>query len=157
MIKLLTPARRLYSDEYNAVARLAFRNTQRELVFVVKRFYTPEWGEKWREHFSVDFINGVPGHELKCDNRRLVTNYLRVGLRSGRRLANIRFAQGFLSGRQNSRMEDDITASITVPPVVFAKSQSGVSKPVAQICQNCEQRLFQRPDDAIHPRLRQAD
>ncbi|MBV8140535.1 MAG: hypothetical protein JOZ60_00645, partial [Verrucomicrobia bacterium] len=78
VIKLLTPAPDLYSDEYSNWLE-SVPQYQRELVFVVKRFYTPEWGEKWREHFSVDFINGVPGHELKCDNRRLVTNYMRVG------------------------------------------------------------------------------
>ena len=51
-----------------------------ELLFVVKRFYKPSWGGKWREHFSVDIINGTPGNELKCDNRKLVSNFLRVGL-----------------------------------------------------------------------------
>ena len=51
----------------------------KELVFVVKRYYKPEWGDHWRDHFSVDIINGTPGNELKCDNRKLVTTYLRVG------------------------------------------------------------------------------
>ena len=51
----------------------------KELVFVVKRYYKPEWGKDWRSHFSVDIINGTPGNELKCDNRKLVTTYLRVG------------------------------------------------------------------------------
>ena len=27
----------------------------------------------------MDIVNGVPAHELKCDNRKLVTSYLRVG------------------------------------------------------------------------------
>src|SRR5688572_29886039 len=51
----------------------------KELVFVAKRYYKPEWGKDWRSHFSVDIINGTPGNELKCDNRKLVTTYLRVG------------------------------------------------------------------------------
>ena len=45
----------------------------------MKRYYKPEWGANWRDHFSVDIINGMPGNELKCDNRKLVTTYLRVG------------------------------------------------------------------------------
>jgi len=27
----------------------------------------------------VDIINGIPGQQLKCDNRKNVTTYLRVG------------------------------------------------------------------------------
>ena len=150
VIKLLTPAPDLYSDEYSKWLD-SIPQYQRELVFVVKRFYKPEWGENWREHFSVDIINGVPGHELKCDNRRLVTNYLRVGLRSGRRLANLRFAKGFLSGvkTRGRGRHHSIGCRATL---VFGKSQSGV--PTAcrvKFVKNCEQRLFQRPDDAIHP------
>ncbi len=50
------------------------------------------------------------------------------------------------------QMEDDITASVVVP----AKDLPGLPKeyeryPSLKISQNCEWRLFQRPDDAIHP------
>ena len=48
-------------------------------MFTVKRYYRPEWGENWREHFTVDRINGFLGHELKFDDQKLVSNYLRVG------------------------------------------------------------------------------
>ena len=51
----------------------------RQLLFTVKRYYEPEWGDNWREHFTVDRINGVLGHELKFENQPLVSNYLRVG------------------------------------------------------------------------------
>ena len=51
----------------------------RELLFTVKRYYRPEWGEHWREHFAVDRVNGILGHELKFDNQKLVNYYLRVG------------------------------------------------------------------------------
>jgi hypothetical protein len=49
-----------------------FDRVVEELVFVVKRFYRPEWGENWLDHFGVDIINGVPAHELKCANRKLI-------------------------------------------------------------------------------------
>ena len=45
----------------------------------MKRYYQPEWGDNWREHFTVDRINGFLGHELKFENQPLVSNYLRVG------------------------------------------------------------------------------
>src|SRR5690606_27576815 len=77
VIKLLTPDERDYTPEYNAWLE-SIPQYVKELVFVVKRYYKTSWGDKWREHFSVDIINGKPGNELKCDNRRLVTTHLRV-------------------------------------------------------------------------------
>ena len=40
-----------------------------DLVMLLKRFYKPDWGEHWRERFSVDRINGLPGHELRLGVR----------------------------------------------------------------------------------------
>ncbi len=97
VIKLLTPDERDYTPEYNAWLETVPQYLK-ELVFVVKRYYKPEWGGHWRDHFSVDIINGTPGNELKCDNRKLVTTYLRVGFDDRRRLAHVRPAQGFSSG-----------------------------------------------------------
>ena len=71
MIKLLTPGNREYTAAYNAWLETVPQYLK-ELVFVVKRFYQPEWWGNWREHFSVDIINGTPGNELKCDDRKLV-------------------------------------------------------------------------------------
>jgi hypothetical protein len=78
VIKLLTPSTRDYSSAYNEWVR-SVPQYLKELVFVVKRFYKPEWGKDWRRHFSVDTINGTPGNELKFDNRKMMTTYLRVG------------------------------------------------------------------------------
>src|SRR5690606_9824842 len=53
VIKLLTPDEQDYLAEYNEW----LENTPqylKELVFVVKRYFKPEWGANWREHFSVD-------------------------------------------------------------------------------------------------------
>jgi len=67
-----------YTDEHNDWIR-RLPQTTRQLLFTVKRYYRPEWGANWREHFTVDRINGFLGHELKFDNEPLVANYLRVG------------------------------------------------------------------------------
>jgi hypothetical protein len=77
VIQLLTPSPE-YTDEHNGWVR-ALPQTIRQLLFTVKRYYQPEWGDKWREHFTVDRINGFLGHELKFENQPLVSNYLRVG------------------------------------------------------------------------------
>src|ERR1700693_5493205 len=149
VIKLLTPAPDLYSDEYSKWLD-SIPQYQRELVFVVKRFYASEWGEKWREHFSVDFINGVPGHELKCDNRRLVTNYLRVGYDQDGAWRTFGLRKDFYPASKLA-VEDDITASITVPSSSLENLDPEYQNPSLKFVKNCEQRLFQRPDDAIHP------
>jgi phosphoenolpyruvate carboxykinase (diphosphate) len=149
VIKLLTPAPDLYSDEYSEWLD-SIPQYQRELVFVVKRFYRPEWGAKWREHFSVDFINGVPGHELKCDNRRLVTNYLRVGYDADGAWRTFGLRKDFYPASKLA-VEDDITASITVPSASLENLNPDYQNSSFKFVKNCEQRLFQRPDDAIHP------
>ncbi|MDB6129336.1 MAG: hypothetical protein JWM04_443, partial [Verrucomicrobiales bacterium] len=63
VIKLLTPASRDYTLEYNNWLN-SVPQYIKELVFVVKRFYKPEWSGKWRDHFSVDIVNGKSGNEL---------------------------------------------------------------------------------------------
>ena len=59
VIQLFTPSPE-YKDEHNAWLR-TLPYTIRELLFTVKRYYRPEWGENWREHFAVDRVNGVWG------------------------------------------------------------------------------------------------
>ena len=86
----------------------------KELVFVVKRYYKPEMGDAWREHFSVDIINGKPGNELKFDNRKLVTNYLRVGYEKDGAWRTFSLRKDFHPAVK-LQVEDDITASVVVP------------------------------------------
>jgi phosphoenolpyruvate carboxykinase (diphosphate) len=149
VIKLLTPAPDLYSDEYSRWLD-SVPQYQRELVFVVKRFYNPDWSENWREHFSVDIINGVPGHELKCDNRRLVTNYLRVGYDQDGAWRTFGLRKDFYPASKLA-VEDDITVSIAVPSGSLENLNPEYQHQSVKFVKNCEERLFQRPDDAIHP------
>jgi hypothetical protein len=116
---------------------------------VVKRFYKPEWGENWREHFSVDIINGVPGNELKYDGRKLVSAYLRVGFEADGSWRTFGLRKDFHPAAK-WQFEDDITASVTVPSEMLKGLNPEYSQPAVKFVQNCEYRLFQRPDDAIH-------
>jgi hypothetical protein len=152
VIKLLTPNPAEFTPEYNAWLE-SIPNHLRALVFVIKRFYRPEWGADWRAHFSVDIINGAPGHELKYQGRRLVANYLRIGREENGAWRTYKLRQDFVAA-DKVQMEDDITASVVVP----ARRLVGVpgeydGHPSLKLAQNCEYRLFQRPDDAIHPGL----
>ena len=148
VIKLLTPDEHDYTPEYNAWLN-SVPQYVKELVFVIKRYYKEEWGSHWREHFSVDIVNGIPGNELKCDERKLVTTYLRVGFDEDGAWRTFGLRKDFHPAMKVQE-EDDITASVVVPPGVLqdlAEHHAGRS---VKFVANCELRLFQRPDDAIH-------
>ncbi|MGH7526995.1 MAG: hypothetical protein ACREMX_09860, partial [Gemmatimonadales bacterium] len=152
VVKLLTPSPAEFTPEYNAWLE-SIPNHVRALVFVIKRFHRPEWGDDWRRHFGVDIINGAPGHELKYEGRRLVANYLRIGREESGAWRTYKLRQDFVAA-DKVQMEDDITASVVVP----ARRLVGLpgeydGHPSLKLAQNCEFRLFQRPDDAIHPGL----
>jgi hypothetical protein len=148
VIKLLTPDERDFTYEYNTWLA-SVPQYLKELVFVVKRYYQPEWGAKWREHFSVDIINGTPGNELKCDNRKLVTTHLRVGFDDEGAWRTFGLRKDFYPAVK-IQAEDDITASVVVPRRLLQHLPDTDDTPSLKFVLNCEQRLFQRPDDAIH-------
>ena len=138
VIKLLTPSKD-YTDEYNAWLDTIPHHIK-ELVFVVRRFYQPEWGDDWPSHFTVGRINGRAGHALRLDGDKIVVNMLRVGFAPDGSWRLFGLRHDFFPATK-VQTEDDITASIVVP------GEDGFSR---KFVTNCEQLLFQRPDDAIH-------
>lgn len=148
VIKLLTPSRE-YADEFNHWLA-AIPNHVYAIALIIKRFYSPEWGPNWREKFRVDIINGEPGYELKFEDRRLVGTYLRVGLLGDRTWRTFKVRQDFYAA-EKIQTEDDISASV-VAPGRFLVGRGGPedTERSYKFVQNCEYRLFQRPDDAVH-------
>jgi hypothetical protein len=144
VVKLLTPSPD-YVDAYNEWLN-ALSQTVRQLVFVVKRYYKPEWGNDWREHFSVDRINGFLGHELKYDDQKLIANYLRVGHDKDGKWRIYKVRPDF-NPSDKVQVEDDITASAVVPSAWLPGVDASVH-PSVKLVTNCESHLFQRPDDA---------
>jgi hypothetical protein len=147
VIKLLTPSP-LYTDEYNAYIE-SIPNHVKALVFMVKRFYRQSWGDDWRKHFSVDIINGKPGHELKFDNRKIRPSYLRVGFSDDKAWRIFKLRMDFMPS-EKIQMEDDITASTLIPKEKLSHLNPQYSNDSYKFAANCEYRFFQRPDDAIH-------
>lgn len=144
VIKLLTPSPRDYTREYNDWLE-GIPAHIKEIVFVVKRFYRASWGREWRRNFSVDQINGRPANELRHEGRRIVVNALRVGFSADGSWRVFGLRPDFHPAAK-VQLEDDITASVVVPASVATAGATGSLKFV----QNCETRLFQRPDDAVH-------
>ncbi len=147
VIKLLTPSPE-YTEEYNAWLDSLAAHI-RELVFVLKRYYKPEWGKDWRSHFTVDIINGYMGHELKYHDRKLVANYLRIGMEKDKVWRTFKLRQDF-NAAVKIQVEDDITTSVVVPAHHLKNLNPEYPGEYVKIVANCEFRLFQRPDDAIH-------
>lgn len=147
VIKLLTPSE-LYTDEYNAWLN-SIPVYIKDLVFLIKRYYKPDWGNDWRSRFSVDTINGKPGNELRYRKTKINTRYVRVGYGSDGSWRIFGVRKDFIPAEKIS-MEDDITASITTPRSVLAKIDPDFAFPSAKFVVNCERKFFQRPDDAIH-------
>ena len=144
VIKLLTPSDSDYSPEYNAWLEEIPQHI-RELVYVVKRFYRPEWGTDWRSHFTVGIINGRRGNQLRLDGDKIMVNMLRVGFEADGswRLFGLRHD---FSPAVKVQTEDDITASVVIGGHMLGLDPGRSYK----LVENCENLLFQRPDDAIH-------
>ncbi len=150
VIKLLTPSPD-YNKTYNAWLRSIPEHVY-AAALIIKRFITPEMQDNWRQYFSVDIVNGSPGHELKIRDRSLVGTYLRVGLEDNH-WRTFKLRQDFIAAAKVQR-EDDISASM----VASAESVGGVEaigrmtarRGSYKFVENCEYRLFQRPDDAVH-------
>jgi hypothetical protein len=148
VVKLLTPSDD-YTDEHNAWVR-ALPQTTRELVFIVKRLYLPEWGQDFRSHFSVDTVNGYAGHELKFEAQLLLTAQLRVGFEHGTATWRMFRLRPDFHPADKVQVEDDITASAVVPRSWIHGLPAEYPNQSLKLVANCEEFLFQRPDEAIH-------
>ena len=148
VVKLFTPSDHEYTPEFNHWLNSLPQHIL-EMIFVVKRYYKPAWNGNWREHLSVDIINGTPGNELKCDGRKLVANFLRVGYDADGSWRVFGLRKDFYPAAK-VQMEDDITASVVVPADRLQNLNPDYSNPSVKFVHNCEDRLFQRPDEAVH-------
>ncbi|AGA33021.1 hypothetical protein TVNIR_1350 [Thioalkalivibrio nitratireducens DSM 14787] len=149
VIKLLTPSKS-YTDEFNQWLE-AIPPRILALVFLIKRFYRQEWGNDWRHHLSVDEVDGAPGHELKLHGRRIIATYLRLGFDTEGKWRTFKVRQDYIAA-EKVQMEDDISASVVVPAQCLTHPPQGDARQRShKLVKNCEYRLFQRPDEAIHP------
>jgi len=146
VIKLLTESNE-YTDEYNTW--LGTLSPQlKEFVFTVKRFYRTEWSGDWRSHFSVDIVNGRLGNELKFQDQKISGSYLRIGKENDGSWRVYRVRPDFAAA-EKIQTADDITASILVGRKLLPGLNARFAHPSVKLIHNCENLLFQRPDDAI--------
>ncbi|HTA46669.1 MAG TPA: hypothetical protein VK789_29700 [Bryobacteraceae bacterium] len=147
VIKLMTPSPE-YTDEHNEWLKSVPRGV-RQLLITVKRYFQPEWGDDWRQRFSVDRINGYLGHELKFENQKLMANYLRMGMDPDGSWRIFKLRPDF-NPADKVQYEDDITASVVLPRERLNHPDPDYKNGSFKLVENCETMLFQRPDDAIY-------
>ena len=148
VIKLLTPSPSEYTEEFNNWLE-SIPQYIKGFVLIIKRFYKLEWGDNWKEHFSVDTVDGKLGHELQYHNRPLVANYLRVGFEKSGAWRTFKLRQDFVAS-EKIQVEDDISISIVVPSNKLDYLNTNYNNQSLKFVDNCEYRFFQRPDEAIH-------
>lgn len=146
-IKMLTPSAD-FTDQYNKWLE-AIPQYIKGIAFIVKRFYRVEWGDNWKQFFSVDVLNGQPGNELKYLGRKVNARYLRVGFAENDSWRTFKLRQDYVPA-EKLQIEDDITASTVVSTSLLSNLNHYVEGASVKIVSNCEYRFFQRPDDAIH-------
>lgn len=146
-VKLLTPSS-ANSDEYNEFIQNIPVHI-RSLVLFVKRLYRQDHGAlNWKDCMSVEIINGKNGTGLLYNNTPVVGSYVRIGFnQKGTWLLN-KLRSDF-SASQKIQMEDDISASITLPSSQFKNLNPEYTNKSLKVVANCESHLFQRPDEAI--------
>ena len=147
VIQLLTPSPD-FSEEYNQWLTTIPDHVY-SMALIIKRFIRPGMESDWKKHFRVDIVNGSPGHELKMGDRPLVGTYLRVGLDEDR-WRTFKLRQDFIAAAK-VQTEDDISSSVVVPAAAVPHPGAALHTAGSyKFTENCEFRLFQRPDDAVH-------
>lgn len=146
-VKLLTPSDQ-YSDEYNKfLNEIPFHI--KTLVLYIKRLYrTDEGSATWKDKFTVEIVNGRKGHALRYNNNRVVSSNVRIGFDPDGNWLLHKLRSDFIPASK-VQMEDDITASITLPANRFKNLNSQYANKSIKITTNCESYFFQRPDEAV--------
>ena len=148
VIKLLTPSQSLYTEDFNKWLETIPQRVK-DLVLIIKRRYRTEWDDDWEKYFSVDSVNGQPANELRFKGEKLITRLLRVGFDQNGSWRLFALRKDFVPAGK-LLAEDDITVSTVAPLHLLNEIGPGTFKESAKFVHNCEYRLFQRPDDAIH-------
>lgn len=146
-VKLFTPSDN-YSAEYNRFVESIPAHI-RTLVLYIKRLYRDEDVGNWKDHMSVEVLNGRNGNTLMYDNEKVIASYVRIGFNQKGDWLLHKLRSDYLPAHK-VQMEDDISASITVPSHLLEDLNPQYENKSVKIVENCESHLFQRPDEAIY-------
>ncbi|MDP2336757.1 MAG: hypothetical protein Q8N05_09965 [Bacteroidota bacterium] len=147
-VKLLTPSDQ-YNDEYNAFL-YRIPDYIRTFVLYIKRLYRSDdaTSPNWKDDFSVEYVNGRKGNALMYKHNWIAASYVRIGFSPDGDWFLHKLRSDFIPS-QKIQMEDDISATITLPASQLKNLNPEYQNKSVKIARNCESFLFQRPDEAI--------
>lgn len=146
-VKLLTPSDQ-YNDDYNKFLEEMPEHI-RTLVLFIKRLYRHDTEKgNWKEYMTTEIINGRAGTTLMYKNHPVIGSYVRIGFSKDQNWLVHKLRSDFVPSHK-IQMEDDISATITLPASKIAHLNPEYSNKSVKVTKNCESYLFQRPDEAI--------
>lgn len=146
-VKLLTPSDQ-YNHEYNQFLESIPAHV-RALALYIKRMYRAHQDHgSWKEHLNVEIVNGRNGNALRYKHSKIAASYVRIGFSPDGKWYLHKLRSDFIPS-EKIQMEDDITASITLPAHLLNDLNPEYSNPSVKLVKNCESYLFQRPDEAV--------
>jgi len=148
VIKLLTPYHG-YTEQYNEFVRNIPDHVKALVLYIKRISLTNEWKDEWEQDLSVDIVNGRKGHDLMYKSRKIITSYLRVGFGEDH-IWNVYSLRPDFIAAAKVQMEDDISASITLPAEQLEHMCISKYNKSVKFVENCEYLFFQRPDEAIN-------
>ncbi len=146
-VKLLTPSDQ-YNEEYNQFLENLPDHVRAFALLVKRLFRADETTRNWKEEFSVEIVNGRPGNALLYKNEPVLASYVRLGFSKEGNWLLHKLRSDFIPS-EKIQMEDDITASITLPAESLSNLNPEFNNPSVKLVTNCESHLFQRPDEAV--------
>ena len=146
-VKLLTPSDQ-YNDAYNKFLD-GIPTHVKTLALYIKRMYRTQLDKgPWKEYLNVEIVNGRNGNALRYKHNKIMASYVRIGFSPEGKWYLHKLRSDFIPS-QKIQMEDDITASITLPAGKLNNLNPEYKNQSVKLVTNCESFLFQRPDEAI--------
>ncbi len=146
-VKLLTPSDQ-YNDEYNRFLESIPVHVKTLTLYIKRLYRTHQDKGSWKEHLNVEIVNGRDGNALRYKHKKIVASYVRIGFNPDGKWYLHKLRSDFIPS-QKIQMEDDITASITLPANQLNNLNPEYANKSVKLVTNCENYLFQRPDEAI--------
>ena len=146
-VKLLTPSDQ-YNDEYNEFLNKIPSHIRGFVLYIKRLFRSDEKTSNWKEDFTVEIVNGRNGNALRYHHDKVLAGYVRIGFNPEGRWYLHKLRSDFIPSHK-IQMEDDITATITVPKERLKNLNPEFKNQSLKLVSNCESYLFQRPDEAV--------
>ena len=146
-VKLITQSDQ-YNDEYNQFLEEIPTHVKTLALYIKRMYRTQQDTGPWKEYLNVEIVNGRDGNALRYKHNKIMASYVRIGFSPEGKWYLHKLRSDFIPSRK-IQMEDDITASITLPANRLNNLNPEYKNKSVKLATNCESYLFQRPDEAI--------